>query len=214
MIAEGLGKVKPIAVEVRMTSGVLSLLYGHAIKQANRNYTPQYSGWKGGLVRPVLIPNAGMLQKHELPVFAGILGEWGVCEYINRHFPRPVAKMDLEERRYGDGGIDLDPFGTSIQVKTRLKDNNPSLIRVKDDSGRTLDAWIKPEIYCFCSYDVACGGWVNFLGWQKTSLLQLLPMVNSRIGRWMNIEVEDKRLNPPIALIDRLKSRELLHGNH
>lgn len=207
MNTEGRGESAPGVVVIPLTDSDLMVIKERSVQQAmERDYRRRGDAWGQGLTGGLQVKNSRDLRPDEAGPFIGMIGEYGVCSYLNRRLKIDVAAMDFQRRQHGDGGVDLKIFGLTIQVKTRTKSFSVSLIKRAERSGLVVP--LSACAYAFCQYTREQQNVVQLLGWSWARSLLGYPLVPARRGDHMNIEVPDVTLLPMTSLIDELKQRK------
>lgn len=148
MILEGVGRTAPAPKTLVLNDGELRQLHGEAKRRAaHRDYKNSGTTWGQGLLGDIVIPNVGSLTKDERPIFAGLLGEYALATVINAKFPG-AAVVDLSLRALGDFGVDLRPFGLTIDAKTRQREGDLHFVRRGTEKGRWLELTAKAFAFC------------------------------------------------------------------
>lgn len=204
MLVEGIGVKAPQRVPIVLTESELRVLFLCAKERAEyRCYQNRGDVWGRGCKDATEIPGIGTLTQAERPIFVGLLGEYAMKRFVTARFPGS-CEIDTELRANGDFGIDLKPFGLSIDVKTRQTGNGPQLVKVIDGRGRPVPP--KAMVLAICSWEGFST--VNIVGWNWTAeLLNAKEAVEARGGRdWFNIEVDDTDLLPACSMRDVLET--------
>jgi hypothetical protein len=204
MLVEGIGQKAPQRIPIVLTEDELRVLFLSAKERAEyRCYQNRGDAWGRGCKEPLDIMGLGTLSQAERPIFVGLLGEYAMKRFVTARFPGS-CEIDLDLRASGDFGIDLKPFGLSIDVKTRQTNAGPQLVKVVDGRGRATPP--KAMVLAICMWEGFST--VNIVGWNWTAdLLDGKELVEARGGRdWLNIEVEDTDLLPACRMRDVLES--------
>lgn len=197
MIEEGRGKVAPRRVSVPLSRA--DLLVCADIAKARAQYRQYSSGgaWQRGLLDATAIEGVGMLTREQMSVFVGSVGEYAVSASLAKTIGE--CGIDCELRKQGDFGVDLKPFGMSIQIKTRRRQKDHSLVRV--GTNRAIVA-------CFAEW--TGGDVVDVLGWEWTPAIEQMQREVSAFGEWVNIVVYDADLLPMSRLRSELETWKAL----
>lgn len=205
MDTEGFGSKAPAPARLVLDFGTQILIAKAATQRAAfRNYGG--TRWGKGLKQAIHIPGIGDLSERERPIYAGLAGECAVADVINRRLKLIVAEVDLKNRTYGDGGVDLKVLGARLQVKTRQSHDRRSLIRATDERGNST----LPDVHAYVFCEWLGGDLVSVLGWLDSRRVVDRPRRPGK-GDWMNVEVIDTELEPMNAMLDGFKKR-LLQG--
>lgn len=203
MLTEGIGIVAPQKVRITLTSAEQRVLFDAAKERASyRQYASRNDRWGRGISGTKRIAGLGELSQQERPIFAGLLGEYAAQRYINGRFSGRCS-IDIELRESGDFGVDLQPFGMKIDVKTRESEFGPNRVRRTNNSGAMLR--LAPHIFLFAQWVESSS--VYLLGWQWTNYLADKPLVKSA-GAWMNVVLDDIELRPMCSLRSELSAWE------
>jgi len=119
MIVEGKGCVAPDPVIVRCSKSLVDLCLAKAVERESfHGYRYSSSSYKRGLAGSFNFAGV-QIEKSVSAVFAGILGEYVVSEWLrsNRY---DCTVPDVSLRSIGDSGFDLICRSKTIDVKTRI----------------------------------------------------------------------------------------------
>lgn len=191
-MVEGRGLVAPKPERIVMSRGDIEMIRRSAEQRKDyRNYESRRDRWGLGF-----IPDA---------VMCGMLGEHAVCAFANRRMGAHVS-VDTALKPRGDGGKDLELFGQSIQVKTRITSSD-NLVRRIDQSRRLrgLDC----DLFVFCKIgDSVPPTCVDLLGWIASDSVRRHGVhVRSRRASHWNLRVDDKFLEPMSRLPMQFETR-------
>ena len=190
MQVEGAGLVRPAPVSLRFTSGMVERILAIAKERDEyRGYRKRSDSWGRGFVSN--------------PTFVGLTGEYAVCRYLSA---RSVCNLqpDIELRKFGDGGCDIDAGGLVVQVKTRSSGTR-NLIRRVDAKKRIrgLDC----DAFVFASWDQKNMD-VSLLGWIYSAQARLRGShTRSSVATHWNLEVADDLLFPMKRLVEAILVR-------
>jgi hypothetical protein len=199
MNVEGDRRKRPGRIAVPIPECARRILMCQAAMQSAKNgHRSSESPWKGGILTP---PEWLDVPREEVGPWVGMLGENAFKDYVNGRLDGSLAVLDLNLRAGGDGGVDFTILGLSVQVKTRTKEDTVSLVRRADDSGQLLS--MRSKVHVFCQYDFEDRNRVMLLGWIATKVLEGYPLRPARVGKHLNIEVDDRDLLPMNRLIDQ-----------
>ncbi len=170
----------------------------------HRGYSCRSDAWGQGLIAD--------------PVFAGLLGEQALCNYLNarlRGLRRPL-EVGVDLLPQGDFGTDLEVAGCSFQVKNR-RGGDSLLVRrcaapPRADGELPRLCPLSAQYFVKVSCPAAPGsaeytsatvdGWATQLDLRNRGVY--LP---ARRGGHMNLELADEFLGCPAALVVRLENR-------
>lgn len=190
MLREGLGLVAPTPVAVSITSGDFAYLESAATARDKfRGYATRTDSWGRGFV--------------DRPTLVGLLGEHAWCAFLNKQLGTRLM-VDLELRPRGDGGVDINALGLTIDVKTRVSGERYLVRRINDRKEiLPLDA----EYYAFAKVvsnkEVLLLGWTDRLSMTMSS--KLLPSP-TKSPHW-NLDIPETELEQPSALCLRARAR-------
>jgi hypothetical protein len=194
MLVEGVGPlVAPRPVREIISPGD----YSYAVDAARsrnqfRRYDERRDQWGRGIVSD--------------PILVGMLGEIGVCSFLNRRCGCRLC-IDTELRARGDGGVDLSIAGMGIDVKTRNPRSKTNLYRRVDSRGDMRA--LKSQFYVFCQR--VEDRVVHLLGWiSADGLIERARFARSPVGDWFNLEVTDSHLEPMVRLVAEISYRRSL----
>lgn len=182
MMVEGKGRVAPAPIIVRISMADWIALGDEANRRAERRgYASGRTAWARGLASSgTEFPVVGVLPPARAAILKGLLGEHAACVWSRE------ASVDLAERRFGDGGVDLRMGNVPVQVKTRMRP--PSLVRTTEADAQRYRA------YVFCAWDGAdC---IALLGWSHRAEVVKCAKVLGKGGAHHNYAVEDAALLP------------------
>jgi hypothetical protein len=217
MITEGVGTVAPNPVGIMPTTAAFHCCLMEAKRRAEfRGYKSKSTAWEKGHTGKIVLQSGGVVDDSTAPIMAGLIGEAALASFINGRFKTTVCNVDFSLNNFGDGGIDLQPFGFGIDAKTRLKDYGSNLVRAISERG--YQTTIKCDAFVFCQW-LGGSSKVDLLGWIYSKHVTGLPIVPGRNGKpHKNYEVPSEMLQPMSALLDYLEARrmreELLRGTH
>lgn len=209
MITEGIGKHAPKPVPVLLSEHDLRVVTNAALSHSKyRGYLNSTSQWKRGLIKEITIPKIGKLTGDPVPRFVGLAGEAATVLHLN---DRANLRLSLRDELLagGDDGKDLEIDGLSIQIKTRQKQSSAARERlnlIRHTNEQRMPCLPNACAIVFCELDETYRK-VSLIGWTYTEWLRTLPAVPARVGRHLNVEVEDKDLKHIGALVDRLVAR-------
>lgn len=183
---EHFGHCAPSPVKVRITEGELGILkHLSSERESYRGYAGKASRWKQGLVGTTRA------------ILSGMIGQYAAGRYLG-------ITSDESPKPEGDGGIDLEKHGLTIQVKTRLKPRADSLVRRVTDRKRVC--LIKAEVMLFCQ--LVDERTVLLLGWiRRTDARRLAAFKRSPVAAHWNMVIADADLLPVSQLREELKLR-------
>lgn len=198
MITEGIGQHAPM--KVRVPLGYQATRQCFLLAQ-ERSQHRGYSGgnaWQQGIKQSDReIPGYGVLQRAEVPIFVGIMGEYAAQQYLLSRIPGNVG-FDTTLNDTGDFGVDLKAFGLTMQVKTRQRDSGENL--VKDNR------YAKAASACvFAEWTGEPVASVFLLGWLWTAEVVNRDTVPGARD-WNNFAVPDSELLPMSRLGDELEA--------
>lgn len=204
---EGRGHLAPAPLEVTLSRSEMLTIYGIALELDR--YASRSDTWGKGLRNGVTIEGIGALTSTQRAIFAGKIGEYAVRELARRRksISRRVPPIDTSVRVAGDGGVDLQILGLSLQVKTRQRAGVGNLVKREAECGRTIP--LMGDAHCFCEW-VPPAFAVRVLGWAWNANLEGLPTVPAIVGSHRNIEVPGRTLLPMFRLWAELESRKEL----
>lgn len=194
MVAEeGRGNVAPARVAVELSRADLLVCGDIAKDRAKyRNYKSG-GAWQRGLLEPQVIDGIGPVTREEMSILVGSVGEYAVASVLQRSLG--TCGIDSALRASGDFGVDIEAHGLTVQVKTRKRSRESSLVKV--GTNRSVAA-------CFCEW--LCGASVDVLGWQWTKDIERMEREESKFGSWVNIVIGDVDLLPMRRLAVELQT--------
>jgi hypothetical protein len=174
---EGRGKVAPKPIRFILSGQEAQIIRRLVVERTSyRGYANSQSKWKQGLV--------GASQA----VLIGMTGQYALRRYLG------IADDDdsrLKPR--GDGGIDLEHKGLTMQVKTRRRAKTESLIRRVTDRKKVCP--LVSEIMAFCQYENETT--VLLLGWIRCRHARLNGhFKRSSVADHWNLVIGDSDLLP------------------
>lgn len=194
MVAEeGLGQVAPCRITVSLSRA--DLLVCADIARERSQYRDYKSGgvWQRGLIEPQVVDGIGAMTRQEMSILVGSVGEYAVSAVLRSSLGS--CGIDSALRASGDFGVDIEAHGLTVQVKTRKRARESSLIKV--GTNRSVAA-------CFCEW--TCGPSVDVLGWQWTKDIERMEREESAFGSWFNIVIRDIDLLPMRRLAVELQT--------
>lgn len=207
MNSEGRGIVPPEPVWIPISRAEFIMLKERATQQAiERDYKRRRDSWGRGLTGRDRPPNVGDIRDPDYSILLGLIGEWGVCQYINQRLKSRPATMDLSPRKGGDFGVDLSVNGLTIQVKTQQNPVHPGLIRCVTEYGENIH--LRANCYAFTRFDRDRPEGIYILGWVWSKVVAKLPSFPALRGNHMNIEVPSSLYLPASRLVRELRQRE------
>lgn len=194
MQVEGVGLKSPRAERVELDSYTMRQVAEEARRRESaRRYAGGRSAWRRGLTKS--------------PTLRGLVGEQALAAWLSKRLGVSVY-ADMEDRRFGDGGVDFRLWGRLVQCKCRARRYGAMLIRRLDESGtllplgsdfyvqttwegrlverpqgNELPTWTNPQVVTIDGYvtrEVVAGG----------------AFRPARMGDHRNLEVPDCRLSP------------------
>lgn len=154
MIVEGKGCVAPNPVAYKCSKSLVELCITKAKEREQfHGYRYSSSSYKRGLAGSFNFAGVN-IEKSISPVFAGILGEYVVSEWLKSK-GYDCTTPDVSLRSIGDDGFDLVCRGKTIDVKTRIggrRSGEKDTWEVTRVTGRKkLKGVMSCELYVFCS---------------------------------------------------------------
>jgi len=186
-LVEGKGKVPPSPDVVTISASEVEYVRLIAERRNSfRGYAHRQDTWGRGLIRN--------------PAFCGLLGEHGLCSYLNKRLGTKLA-VDGELRIRGDGGRDIEIAGMSVELKTRVTGER-YLVRRLDDRRR-----IKEIVSDYVAFSkLISEREIHLLGWQTRSQFRLLSkLVKSTRGEWWNLDIDERELRPMSQLVEEFQ---------
>jgi hypothetical protein len=186
MDCEQRGHCAPHPVTVCISESELRIEKHIARERAQyRGYAGKESRWKRGLVGT------------DRAILSGMIGQYAAGLYLG-------VPSDESSKPDGDGGIDLEWKGLTIQVKTRLKPRANSLVRRVTDRKRVCP--IKAEVMLFCQLiddrTVLLLGWIRSRDGRRVASFKRSPVAE----HW-NMVIADADLLPVSQLKQEIALR-------
>lgn len=203
MIVEGKGNITPLSKRYLVSDCERRAIYNFA--RGLHRYDASATGWKAGFLQDICIPGFAPLVKQQATTFVGKMGEAAVRGLARQNLGNAIPPLDLELKHAGDGGVDLNIFGLSMQVKTRVKQRSVNLIRVVDARGN--DQPLHGDIHVFCEWLDSGSMVVTVLGWMWTQSMLDYVIKPAWRGEHQNIEVPDADLQCLSRLWAELEAR-------
>jgi len=172
---------------------------------AYRYYDQRQDEWGRGLTLPIEAAADGEpLSQAESGVYIGIIAEIAAASFLSWSLALPIApNLSLMPR--GDGGIDIDVLGVTMDVKGSLR--GIPLVKSTDRFGRKEP--LQSRVYVF-GHVLGGGGNVNLMGWMTALTIERLPSVPALKGTHLNYDITPDMLESMDNLIFVLKAPELL----
>lgn len=191
MLREGEGFTAPAPVSISLSAGEMEYLRSVATRREQyRAYSQRSDKWGRGYI--------------DSPIFVGLCGEHAVCTFLNRRLSCRLS-VDTKLRGRGDGGVDVDVFGVTLQVKTRARGDRNLVRRVDRKGIRGLNV----IAYVFCQL-LTERRTVLLLGWIKSDELRTYAKSErSPVDVHFNLSVDAKYLRPMNSLLDEIQLRRV-----
>lgn len=182
---EGRGRVAPKPIRILLSNQERRIIRRLTEERtAYRGYANSQSKWKQGLV--------GASQA----VLIGMTGQYALRRYLG------IADDDDSRLKpQGDGGVDLEHKGLTMQVKTRRGTRIDNLIRRVTDRKKICP--LVTKLFAFCQFNDDAT--VYLLGWIRSRDARLCGhFKRSSVAEHWNLVVDDVNLLPIHQLKEEL----------